>query len=52
MLALGRRNQNTIWSLSDEDGICYEDEAALKELGQSHFAHIFKYGGILVCYTN
>ena len=40
-LASGIRNNNTIWSLEDEDGHCIEDEVALKELGQRHFAHIF-----------
>ena len=42
MLASGRRNQNSIWSLSDEDGNIYEDETALKDLDQTHFAKIFK----------
>ena len=32
-LASGRRNQNTIWSLNDDDGNCIVDESALKELG-------------------
>ena len=32
-LALGRRNQNTIWSLLDDDGHNIEIETALKELG-------------------
>ena len=45
MLASGRRNQNSIWSLSDEDGNFYEDETALKELSQTHFANIFKDDG-------
>ena len=40
-LALGCRNQNAIWALEDEDGHSVEDEAALKELGQRHFSHIF-----------
>ena len=40
-LAYGRRNQNTIWSLMDEDGNSVENETALKDMGQSHFAHIF-----------
>ena len=40
-LASGRRNHNTIWSLMDEDGNSVEDENALKEMGLSHFAHIF-----------
>ena len=40
-LASGRRNQNTIWSLMDEDGNSVEDKTALKEMGLSHFAHIF-----------
>ena len=26
----------------DDDGHCIEDEAALKEMGQCHFANIFK----------
>ena len=34
-----------IWSLANEDGNNYEDEATLKELGQSHFANIFKDDG-------
>ena len=42
MLASGRRNQNSIWSLSDEAGNTIEEETALKELGQAHFANIFK----------
>ena len=41
MLASGRRNQNSIWYLCDDDGNIFEDESALKELGQKHFAHIF-----------
>ena len=41
-LASGRRNQNTIWSLLDDEGHSIEDETALKQLGQSHFAHIFR----------
>ena len=45
MLASGKRNQNMIWSLADEDGNCYEDEATLKDLGQSHFANIYKDDG-------
>ena len=45
MLASGRWNQNSIWSLADEDGNNYEDEEALKELGHSHFANIFKDDG-------
>ena len=45
MLASGRRNQNSIWSLSDEDGNIYEDETTLKDLGLSHFANIFKDDG-------
>ena len=45
MLASGRWNQNTIWYLDDEDGNNYEDEVALKYLGQSHFANIFKDDG-------
>ena len=40
-LASGRRNHNVIWSLEDKDGHSVEDEAALKELGQRHFSHIF-----------
>ena len=40
-LASGRRNQNTIWSLLDEDGGIVEEETALKELGLSHFSQIF-----------
>ena len=42
MLASGRQNQNSIWSLSDKAGNIYEDETALKELGQTHFANILK----------
>ena len=45
MLPSGRQNQNMIWSLAGEDGNSYEDEAALKELGPSHFANIFKDDG-------
>ena len=45
MLDSGWRNQNSIWSLSDEAGNNYEDETALKELGQAHFANIFKDDG-------
>ena len=41
-LALGKRNQNMIWSLDDDDGNCIEDKSALKELGQKHFARIFQ----------
>ena len=33
MLASRRRNQNSIWSLCDDDGNSFEDESALKELG-------------------
>ena len=40
-MASGRRNHNAIWSLEDRDGISVEDEEALKELGLSHFSHIF-----------
>ena len=40
-IASGRRNQNTIWSLDDEEGNCIKDELALKEMGKKHFAHIF-----------
>ena len=40
-VASRRRNQNTIWSLEDEDGHCIEDESALKNLGHKHFSHIF-----------
>ena len=40
-LASGRRNHNAIWSLEDSDGISVEDEESLKELGLSHFSHIF-----------
>ena len=40
-LASGRRNQNSIWSLLDENGNSVEDEGALKEMGRCHFAHIF-----------
>ena len=32
-LASRRRNQNTIWSLEDDEGHSIEDETALKELG-------------------
>ena len=42
MLASGRRNQNSIWSLFDGSGTSFEDEDALKALGMKHFAHIFK----------
>ena len=52
MLASGKQNQNTIWSLADEDGNCYEDEATLKDLGQSHFANIYKDDGALVWCNN
>ena len=45
MLATGRRNQNTIWSLSDETSTTYEEETALKSLAESHFANIFKDDG-------
>ena len=45
MLASGRRNQNTIWSLLDEAGTSFEDETSLKDLGESHFANIFKDDG-------
>ena len=41
-LASRRRNQNAIWALEDEDGHSVEDEAALEELGQRHFSHIFR----------
>ena len=41
-LASGRRNQNTIWALKDEEGLCVEEEASLKELGLRHFSHIFR----------
>ena len=37
-----RRNQNSIWSLMDDEGHCIKDESALKDLGQSHFANIFR----------
>ena len=40
-LASGRRNQNTIWSLLEEEGGIVEEETALKELGLRHFAQIF-----------
>ena len=45
MLASGRRNQNSIWSLSDEAGNTFEDETTLKDLGESHFSNIFKDDG-------
>ena len=45
MLASGRRNQNTIWSLLDEAGTTFEDETSLKDLGESHFSNIFKDDG-------
>ena len=45
MLASGRRNQNTIWSLSDEAGNTFEEETALKDLGESHLANNFKDDG-------
>ena len=41
-LASGRRNHNAIWSLMDDKGHSIEDDAALKNLGQCHFANIFK----------
>ena len=34
-----------ISSLEDTDGNCFEDEAALKELGKAHFASIYKDDG-------
>ena len=40
-LASSRRNQNSIWSLLDENGNSVEDECTLKEMGQYHFSHIF-----------
>ena len=40
-LASGCRNKNAIWDLEDEDGHGMEDEVALKELGHTHFSHIF-----------
>ena len=40
-LASRRRNQNVIWDLKDEEGLCVEEEASLKELGLRHFSHIF-----------
>ena len=42
VVALGRRNQNSIWSLLDDGGRCIEDETELKVLGQVHFANIFR----------
>ena len=42
VVAPGKRNQNSIWSLMDEGGRCVEDESELKVMGQQHFAHIFK----------
>ena len=41
-LASGRRNQNAIWALEDEDGRCVEEEVGLKELGLRHLSHIFR----------
>ena len=40
-LASGRRNQNAIWALEDEEGHIVEYEETIKELGQRHFSHIF-----------
>ena len=40
-LASGRRNQNSIWSLLDDEGHSIEDETTLKDMVQSHFASIF-----------
>ena len=40
-MASGRRNQNTIWSLLNEEVSAVEDELGLKELGCKHFAQIF-----------
>ena len=40
-MASGRRNQDSNWSLLDENGKSVEDEGALKEMGRCHFAHIF-----------
>ena len=33
VVASGRRNQNSIWSLLDDGGRCIEDETELKVLG-------------------
>ena len=41
-LKSGRRNQNSIWSLLDDEEHCIEDEPALKDMGHSHFASIFR----------
>ena len=41
-LASGRRNQNAICALEDEEGHCMEEEVGLKELGLRHFSHIFR----------
>ena len=41
-LASGRRNQNAIWSLEDNDGNCIDEEEALKNLGLNHFSHVFR----------
>ena len=40
-LASGRKNQNTIWSLLNEEGTAVKDELGFKELGCKHFAKIF-----------
>ena len=42
VLASGRRNQNSIWSLLDDEGHGIDDEDALKDMGQRHFAGIFR----------
>ena len=44
-ISSSRRNQNAIRSLADAEGNCYEDESALKDLGKSHFACIYKDDG-------
>ena len=45
MLASGRRNKNTIWSLEDAKDRCYENEADLKDLDKAHLASIYKDDG-------
>ena len=41
-LASGRRNQNSIWSLLDDEGHGIDDEATLKDMEERDFTGIFR----------
>ena len=40
-----RRNSKTIWDLYDNDGKLITTDATLKQLGEQHFANLFKDDG-------